>query len=147
MVAVVDLAELLAVSPQIATTRCEIEGIGPVGRSVLDQMCCNARFARFIMSGKSQVLDMGRSVRVATPAQRRALAVRDRLCQFPSCRRRPQWCDAHHIAGWVESLGETSVDNLILLCRRHHTLVHRSRWTINRTIDGEFEFTHPARGP
>ncbi|MDX2344342.1 MAG: HNH endonuclease signature motif containing protein [Acidimicrobiia bacterium] len=55
--------------------------------------------------------------------------------------------DAHHIVGWVKSLGETNIDNLILLCRRHHTLVHNSRWTITRTVDGEFEFTHPARGP
>ncbi len=147
VVAVADVAELVGMSPKMAATRCEIEGIGPVGRSILDQMGCDARFTRFIMAGKSQILDMGRSVRVATPAQRRALAVRDRHCRFPSCGRKPQWCDAHHIAGWVESLGETNIDNLILLCRRHHTLLHNSRWTITRTADGEFEFTHPARGP
>ncbi len=147
VVAVADVAELTGVSPELATTRCEIEGIGPVARSVLEQVCCDARFTRFITAGKSQVLDMGRSVRVATPAQRRALAVRDRHCRFPSCRRRPQWCDAHHILGWVESLGKTNIDNLILLCRRHHTLIHNSRWTITRTTDGGFEFTHPARGP
>jgi hypothetical protein len=99
------------------------------------------------MAGESEILDMGRSVRTATPAQRRALAVRDLHCRFPGCCRKPQWCDAHHIDGWVESLGETNIDNLILLCRRHHTLLHNSRWTITRTPDGDFEFTHPARGP
>lgn len=147
IVAVADVAELMDISTQAAVTRCEIEGIGPVTHTVLNQLCCDARFTRFITAGKSQVLDMGRSVRVATPAQRRALAVRDRHCRFPSCNRRTQWCDAHHIAGWVESLGETDIENLILLCRRHHTLVHNSRWTITRTADGEFKFTHPARGP
>lgn len=147
VVAVADIAELAGMSPKMATTRCEIEGIGPVGHSVLDQMCCDARFTRFIMAGRSRVLDMGRAVRVAAPAQRRALAVRDRQCRFPSCRRRPQWCDAHHVAGWIESLGETNVENLILLCRRHHTLIHNSRWTIERMANGEFEFIHPARGP
>jgi hypothetical protein len=147
VVAVADVAELVGMSPELAAAQCEIEGIGPVGRSALDQMCCDARFTRFIMAGKSQILDMGRSARVATPAQRRALAVRDRHCRFPSCGRKPQWCDAHHIAGWVESLGETNIDNLILLCRRHHTLLHNSRWTIERVASGEFEFTHPARGP
>jgi hypothetical protein len=44
-------------------------------------------------------------------------------------------------------LGETNLDNLILLCRRHHTLVHNSRWDIEQTADGDFAFIHPARGP
>jgi hypothetical protein len=147
VVAVADIAELMGLSPQTAMRRCEIEGIGPVTRTVLDQMCCDARFTRLITAGKSEVLDMGRSTRTATRPQRRALSVRDRHCQFPSCRRQPQWCDAHHIAGWVESLGKTDINNLILLCRRHHTLLHNSRWTITRTNNGNFEFTHPARGP
>ena len=144
---VADIIELTGISPHKALRRCEIEGIGPIGRSVLDQLCCDARFTRFVTAGPSVVLDMGRSTRNATTPQRTALAVRDRHCQFPSCHRQPQWCDAHHIAGWVESLGRTDIDNLILLCRRHHTLVHNSRWTITRTADGEFEFSHPARGP
>jgi hypothetical protein len=144
---VIDVAGLTGTMPNLAATWCDIDGIGPVARSVLEQLCCDARFTRFIMSGASVVLDMGRSTRVATPHQRRALAVRDRHCRFPSCSRQPQWCDAHHIEGWVESLGETNIDNLILLCRRHHTLVHNSRWAITRTADGEFEFTHQARGP
>ena len=46
-----------------------------------------------------------------------------------------------------QELLQTDIDNLILLCRRHHTFVHNSRWTITRTADGEFEFSHPARGP
>jgi hypothetical protein len=145
--AVIDVATLLGESPDLATARCKIDGVGTVARTLLDQMCCDARFTRFIMSGPSQILDMGRSTRLATSSQRRALRVRDRHCRFPSCSRRPQWCDIHHIAGWVESLGETNIDNLILLCRRHHTLVHNSKWTITRTSDGEFELSHPARGP
>lgn len=144
---VVDVATASGEPPDLATTMCDIDGIGPVTRTVLDQLCCDARFARFITSGPSQILDMGRSTRLVTKSQRRALAVRDSHCRFPSCNRRTQWCDAHHIVGWVKSLGETNIDNLILLCRRHHTLVHNSRWTITRTVDGEFEFTHPARGP
>lgn len=145
--AVVDVATLLSESPDLSATRCEIDGIGPVARTVLDQMCCDARFTRFIMSGPSQILDMGRATRLATSSQRRALQARDRHCRFPSCNRRSQWCNIHHVAGWVESLGETNMDNLVLLCRRHHTLVHNSRWTITMAADGEFEFTHPARGP
>jgi len=144
---VIDVASLLGETPQMATTRCEIEGVGGVTRTVLDQMCCEARFTRFIMARSSEILDMGRASRFPTKAQRRAMMVRDRHCRFPGCDRKPQWCDIHHIDGWVESLGETKIDNLILLCRRHHTVVHNSRWAIKRTADGEFEFIYPARGP
>jgi len=144
---VIDVASALGTKPELAAIRCEIEGIGPVAQTVLHQMCCNARFSRFIMAGESLILDMGRSTRDATPAQRRALVVRDRHCVFSSCDRQPKWCDVHHIEGWVADLGETNIDNLVLLCRRHHTLVHNSRWTIKRTADGDFEFIHPARGP
>jgi hypothetical protein len=145
--AVADIATMLGETPQMTTARCDVDGIGPVVRTVLDQMCCDARFTRFIMAGPSQIPDMGRATRLATKSQRRALTVRDRHCRFPSCDRKPQWCDIHHISGWFESLGETNIDNLIMLCRRHHTLVHNSSWTITRTAKGEFEFTHPARGP
>ncbi len=98
------------------------------------------------MAGDSVVLDMGRKVRLATAAQRRALAVRDQHCRFPSCSRPPQWCDAHHIDSWLAK-GETDLPNLILLCRRHHTLIHQTRWTITRRADGTVAFTHPARAP
>lgn len=143
----IDVASALGETPDMATARCDIDGLGPVARTVLEQMCCDARFTRFIMAGKSRVLDMGRDRRFPTRAQRRAVVVRDRHCRFPGCGRKPQWCDIHHVDGWVESLGQTNIDNLILLCRRHHTLLHNSRWTITRTADGEFQFNHPARGP
>ena len=144
---VIDIAGLSGMTPELALAWCDIDGIGPVATTVLNQLCCDARFTRFITAGPSVILDMGRTTRVATPAQRRALAIRDRHCRFPGCRRQPQWCDAHHVDGWVEDLGETNIDNLILLCRRHHTLVHNTNWTITRTNNGDFEFTHPARGP
>ena len=89
---------------------------------------------------------MGRKERVATPAQRRAVSRRDRHCIAPGCRRSPRWCDVHHIIAWVD-FGETNLDNLVLLCRRHHTLVHNTKWTVTRTEDGTFTLLHPARGP
>ncbi|MEA2000642.1 MAG: DUF222 domain-containing protein [Actinomycetota bacterium] len=144
---VIDVASLLGEIPEIAAARCDLDGIGPVTRTVLDQLCCDARFTRFIMAGPSQILDMGRATRLATPGQRQAVAIRDQHCRFPSCRRKPQWCDIHHIAGWMASLGETNTNNLILLCRRHHTLVHNTKWTIERTPNEDFKFNHPARAP
>ena len=58
---------------------------------------------------------------------RRALVARDRGYRFPGCDRPEQWCDAHHIVHWANG-GATSVDNLVLLCRRHHRLAHHSEW-------------------
>jgi putative redox protein len=113
---------------------------------MLEQIACSATVTRVVMAGHSVVLDMGREARLATAAQRRALAVRDLHCRFPSCRRTPRWCDAHHIESWLIG-GATDLPNLILLCRRHHTLVHQTRWTITRRSDGTVAFTHPARAP
>ncbi|WP_203566449.1 HNH endonuclease [Aestuariimicrobium ganziense] len=75
------------------------------------------------------MLTLGRTVRLATRAQRRALRVRDRnTCQFPGCTT-SHHLDAHHLVPWSAG-GATDLDNLILLCRRHHTFVHEGGVTI-----------------
>jgi hypothetical protein len=144
---VVDVATLNGDTPPVAALLCDLEGVGPVTRTTLHYLTCNATLSRVVMAGTSHVLDMGRDVRLATSAQCRAIAIRDRHCRFPGCQRLPAWCDVHHILGWFSDDGPTDLDNLILLCRRHHMLVENTRWTITRTADGDFEFTHPARGP
>jgi len=143
---VVDVATLNGDTPELAQVRCDLDGVGAVTRATLEQICCSATITRLVTAGDSEVLDMGRKVRLATPAQRRALARRDRHCIAPGCRRRPQWCDAHHVISWLDD-GPTDLDNLVLLCRRHHTLVHTTKWTVTRTAGGRHTLTHPARGP
>ncbi len=143
---VIDLPALTGEPADVIAARCDLEGIGPVTRNALEQAACCATVTRHVTNGESVVLDVGRAERVATSAQKRALAVRDRHCRFPSCDRLPSWCDAHHIISWLDD-GKTAVDNMVLLCRRHHTLIHQTRWTITRSPDGTLEFNHPARGP
>ena len=74
-------------------------------------------------------LAVGRTARTATPAQRRALAVRDRGCIVPGCSVRAEACQAHHLTDWGEG-GETDIQNLALLCWAHHRQVDLHQWTI-----------------
>ncbi len=78
-------------------------------------------------------LMLGKTSRFATPAQWKALAVRDGGCTFPGCSAPPQWCDSHHVEHWARG-GETDLTNLALLCGRHHTHVHQH--DLSATIRG-----------
>jgi 5-methylcytosine-specific restriction protein A len=80
------------------------------------------------------VLALGRSRRLATAAQLRAVIARDRGCIVPGCTLPPGRCDAHHVIWWRHG-GPTDVDNLAMLCARHHTCVHAGHWRI-KMIDG-----------
>ena len=144
---VIDVAAITGDSIDQLTARMELDGVGTITRQTLDQLACDGAVARVLTAGTSEILNLGRATRFATPAQRRAVAVRDRHCRFPSCRRLPPWCDVHHILGWFTDDGPTNLDNLILLCRRHHTLNENTRWTITRQHNDPYHFHHPARGP
>ncbi len=87
-----------------------------------------------------QALSVGRKTRTVPPAIRRALQRRDGGCRFPGCTA-TRFVDAHHIHHWADG-GETSVNNLVLLCSRHHRLVHEGGFDL-RKVDGEFRFTNP----
>ncbi|HEV8395715.1 MAG TPA: HNH endonuclease signature motif containing protein [Vicinamibacterales bacterium] len=86
------------------------------------------------------ILDVGRRTRTVPTAIRRALTTRDACCRFPGCTARR--CDAHHITHWGDG-GPTSLDNLMLLCRRHHTLVHEGGISIERDVLGNLTFVRP----
>jgi hypothetical protein len=75
-------------------------------------------------------LTVGRSQRTATAAQLKALTVRDGGCIYPGCARTPAFCDAHHVRHWADG-GETSVANMVLLCRHHHRTLHAGQWSIH----------------
>jgi hypothetical protein len=79
------------------------------------------------------VLDVGRKTRTVPPSIRRALQARDQTCRFPGCTARR--CDAHHVEHWSDG-GSTSLDNLVLLCRRHHRSVHEGGFSVRLLGDG-----------
>ncbi len=112
--------------------RCELEDTGPMTSETARRWACDANVTRVITDGSSQPLDVGRKTKVVPPALRRAVAVRDGGCAFPGCDRPSSWCDAHHIRHWADG-GSTSLANLVLLCRRHHRLVHHRRFSVEMT--------------
>jgi Domain of unknown function (DUF222)/HNH endonuclease len=93
-----------------------------------------------------QPLDLGRTTRVISPAQRTALAVRDGGCGFPDCQRPLAWCEGHHLVHWADG-GPTDLINLALLCRTHHRAVHEGGWRLARGPDGRLTAHPPHRRP
>ena len=87
-----------------------------------------------------EILDVGRRTRTISPALRRALASRDGQCRFPGCQNRR--CDSHHVQHWADG-GATALDNLVLLCRRHHRSVHEEGFRVTFNAAGEVQFMRP----
>jgi hypothetical protein len=109
---------------QGGTMRSELDHVGPVQPAVAKRLSCDASVRRVVMAGPSEPLDVGRQTPIIPPAMRRAVIVRDRHCRFLGCDRPHTWCDAHHIVHWADG-GPTALPNLLLLCRRHHRMVHQ----------------------
>ena len=105
-------------------------------------IACDASLARVVMAGGSEPLDVGRRTHVTPPSMRRAVIVRGRHCRFPGCDRPHPWCDAHHVIHWADG-GETSASNLLLLCRRHHRLIHRPGGFTLELVEGHPIFRRP----
>lgn len=109
---------------------CELGDGSPITPAQARQLACDANLCRLLTGPAGEILDLGRSQRTVSPAQWKVLRARDRHCRWWGCRRPASWCDAHHIRHWTEHKGSTDLDNLILLCRYHHTLIHRHGWKL-----------------
>ncbi len=107
------------------------------------QLLCDATVIPAVLGGDGQVLDLGRSSRTFPAPLRRAIALRDKGCTWPGCDRPPSWTDAHHIRFWHRDFGPTDHTNGTLLCRRHHTEIHKDQWRIEPASDGTPEFIPP----
>ncbi len=90
-------------------------------------------------------LAIGRRSRSIPPPIRRALGIRDGGCRFPGCINN-RFLDGHHIKHWADG-GETSMDNLVLLCRHHHHLVHEGGFDCKKSADGEIYFMDQRQKP
>ncbi len=127
----------------------ELDHAGPIDPQAARRIACDASITRVVMAGPSEPLDVGRRTPVVSPALRRAVIVRDRHCRFPGCDRPQTWCDAHHVVHWADG-GPTALPNLLLLCRRHHRMVHQPGGFRLELVDGRLVFRRPdgmALGP
>ena len=105
------------------------------------RLTCDGSLITIVEDDDGTPLDVGRKRRTVTTALRRALWSRDRHCTFPGCHNRC-YVDAHHIEHWAEG-GATSLENLMLLCTFHHTLLHEGGFKIRRDGDGAIYFQRP----
>ena len=109
------------------------------------RLACDADLIPVCLGSDGEVLDVGRTARLVTPALWRALVVRDRHCAFPGCNRPPVMGHAHHIVHWADG-GDTSLANLVLVCGEHHRVLHHTPWRVRLSPhDGRPEFLPPAR--
>jgi hypothetical protein len=116
------------------------DGISP---ETSRRLCCDAGIVPVLEDGAGKVLDVGRRTRAVPAPIRRALERRHgRMCSFPGCTHR-RFVDAHHLVHWLDG-GETSVDNLTFVCRRHHRFLHEHGFSVFRGDAGELVFRHPS---
>ena len=122
----------------------------PAAMETIRELSCDGDVRRVVTSGRhvdpdtgdpvdpviarliqtpSEVIDYGRSQRIVPPGLRRRLVRRDNGCVFPMCTRPAAYTHAHHVQHWSES-GATDLDNLALVCNRHHTAIHHQGWTL-----------------
>jgi hypothetical protein len=118
---------------ETADGRCELAGGVTLPPATLRRLCCDGGLVAIVEDENGDALDVGRKTRAIPSAMRRALDARDGDCRFPGCDN-TRFVDAHHIHHWADG-GETKLDNLVLLCRRHHRGVHEEGFCVERDGD------------
>jgi Domain of unknown function (DUF222) len=121
----------------------DLEFAGAVPAATVQRLACDASIRRVLLGSNSEVIDVGRARRMPSPAARAALRVRDRGCVWPGCDRPASWTTAYHVRHWAHG-GVSDVPNLVLLCHRHHWLVHEGGWQVVRTDAREVLAIPPA---
>jgi hypothetical protein len=134
-------ADVEALAGNEESAACHLEEGPAICAETARRLACEASLIA-VLHGPKGSLDVGRKTRAIPPSIRRALRVRDEgRCRFPGCENR-RFVDAHHIVHWARG-GETKLDNLVLLCSRHHRLVHEGGFRVARSGDGSFVFRRP----
>lgn len=133
-------ADELAVDGQ---GRCHIRDGAGLPAETARRIACDSSVVTLLERG-GEPLSVGRRTRSIPSPMRRAVEARDQGCRFPGCHNK-RYTDVHHIHHWAAG-GQTSAENLVTLCRRHHRLVHEGGYSIKREDGiGELVFRRPDR--
>ena len=103
------------------------------------RMACNADLIPAVLGADSEILDFGRTARLAHPVQHRALRLRDKVCQAEDCDAPAAWTEAHHLNPWAEG-GRTNLKDMVLLCPSDHRRIHSPDYTYERRPAGRIRF-------
>jgi len=128
---------------QPGSPAADLEWAQPIPAETARRLACDAAVTPIFLGSESNQPRADQTTRLISGSQRKALVVRDKGCRFPGCDRPADWTDAHHIKHWADG-GETVMDNLVLLCRRHHRMVHEEGWQLVITEVGEIVAIHPC---
>ncbi len=121
---------------------CELVDGSPLPPSTVRRLACEADIVPVVLGGAGEVLDVGRSERLATPAQRTALGALYRTCSVDECDVPFADCQIHHVDPW-EQHGSTDLDRLTPLCHTHHHLVHEGGWRLELAPDRTVTLIRP----
>ncbi|MBO3084489.1 HNH endonuclease signature motif containing protein [Cellulomonas fengjieae] len=133
---------------EVALTRAPaLEDGTPVPTSEALRILCDCDVTRIVVDAESQPVDLGRTQRLYTGVQRRAIIARDGGCIWPGCGKPARWCEIHHIRWWDRDGGVTSLENAALLCSFHHHEIHRYDLSIERVAGAVGRGARPGAPP
>lgn len=104
------------------------------------RLACQAKILPAVLGGKSEILDLGRSRRLHSAAQRKAIRIKQHQCQAGGCTVPAAWCETHHPHAWSAG-GKTDLDNAALLCCHHHHRAHDARYLTKQLPNGDYRFS------
>jgi hypothetical protein len=129
---------------QPGSPAADLEWASPIPAETARRLACDAALTPIFLGPESTQPRAGQTSRTISGSQRKALVFRDKGCRFPGCDRPADWTDAHHLKHWADG-GEHVMDNLILLCRRHHRMVHEEGWRLVISAGGNIVALTPDR--
>ena len=105
------------------------------------RLACTAKIIPVVLGAHSEILDLGRSARLFSPAQRKAMALRDKRCRAHGCSVPATWCEGHHFRSPWSRGGRTDLADGKLLCSFHHHRAHDDRYLTEELPNGDVRFT------
>ena len=129
---------------QPGSPAADLEWAQPIPAETARRLACDAAITPIFLGSESAQPRAVQTSRSISGSQRKALVVRDKGCRFPGCDRPADWTDVHHLKHWADG-GKHVMDNLILLCRRHHRMVHEEGWQLVVTAEGNIVALMPDR--